>query len=149
MDAKCPFTIRMMRPADYHGVLDLWRACGLPSRPLGRDSEPHIRRELAATHASFLLAEDPQNQLIGTVFATHDGRKGWINRLAVDPRWQSRGVGRALVLAAEEHLRTLGIGIIACLIEGDNDRSEQLFTSLGYVFHDDIRYYTKRKHPGI
>ena len=149
MNTERSFTIRTMRPADYGSVLALWTACGLPSRPCGRDSESHIHGELAHRNASFLLAEDHHKTLIGSVFATHDGRKGWINRLAVDPRWQRQGVGRALVTAAEERLRGHGIEIIACLIEGDNDSSEKLFRALGYIPHDDIRYYTKRRHPDV
>ncbi len=143
------FTIQPMDPDNYRCVRSLWTRCGLASRPNGRDSEQHIRKELAAKTGSFLVAVDADKSLIGTVFATHDGRKGWINRLAVDPRWRGRGVAQALVSTAEIELRKCGIEIIGCLIEDGNSASARLFDTLGYSRHDDIHYYTKRDRPDI
>lgn len=143
------FTIRPMQPADYPDVRLLWARCRLPSRPNGRDAEEHIRQEIARRASSFLVAVTRDGLLIGTVFATHDGRKGWINRLAVDPQWQRRSIGHALVSAAEAELRRNGIEIIGCLIEDGNHASEKLFAAAGYIRHDEIHYYAKRDRPDV
>jgi len=142
-------TIRPLKPGDYSQLISLWARCGLPSRPHGRDSKEHIRTELSRETSSFLVAFDRANDLIGSVFATHDGRKGWINRLAVDPRWRRQGVAQALILEAETRLHESGIEIIGCLIEDGNVASEALFGAVGYVRHNDIHYYTKRSRPDI
>jgi len=87
--------------------------------------------------------------LIGSIFGTHDGRKGWINRLAVDPAHQRQGIAARLVREVEDRLYERGIGIIACLVEDWNSISLQVFEKLGYTRHQDIIYFTKRKYPDI
>jgi ribosomal protein S18 acetylase RimI-like enzyme len=96
----------------------------------------------------FLVAEEG-SRVIGTVLATHDGRKGWINRLAVDAALRKRGIGARLVREAERRLEALGMDILACLIEDDNAVSMEVFEKLGYKKHPEIIYFAKRKYPGI
>jgi ribosomal protein S18 acetylase RimI-like enzyme len=81
------------------------------------------------------------------VVATDDGRKGWINRLAVSPEARRGGIAKALVGAAEAVLAARGILIISCLIEGENEPSLGLFASLGYARQDDIVYHARRLDP--
>ena len=77
-------------------------------------------------------------------------RKGWINRLAVDPDHRGRGHAGRLVAAAEEVLREQGMHVIAVLIESDNAASLALFQKAGYVdprcagSDSGIHYLTKR-----
>ena len=85
------------------------------------------------------------DRLMGAVIVTHDSRKGWINRLAVDPNTRRRGYGSRLVEAAEALLREQGINIIAALVESSNDVSVALFREAGYTEIDGgIHYLTKR-----
>ena len=76
--------IRTLRLSDYEGMLDLFRVCGLGPRSKGRDSRGATARQLRSKRNMFLGAFDG-SRLVGTVLGTHDTRKGWINRLAVDP----------------------------------------------------------------
>jgi len=39
-------------------------------------------------------------ELVGSVLASHDERKGWLNRLAVAPNHRRRGPARRLIAAA-------------------------------------------------
>lgn len=140
--------IRAMRIEDYDVLTQLWDKAGLPYKPGGRDSREHLARELQEGGGFFLVAEH-QGELIGSVFATSDSRKGWINRLAVLPEYQRQGVGRMLVQEAEQRIYATGIEIIACLIEDWNAVSLQAFERMGYVRHDDIKYLTKRRSPEV
>lgn len=77
--------------------------------------------------------------------ATHDSRKGWINRLAVHPDHRRRGYGARLMAAAEKALRDQGMRVIAALVESINPASLALFREVGYVEIDSgIHYLTKR-----
>ena len=137
------WTLRNLRPEDYDELLDLWTAADLPFRPLGRDAREHITHELGGPCSVFLGAE-ADDRLLGAVLGTHDGRKGWINRLAVRPECQLRGIGASLIAALEMRFRSLGLDVIACLIEDWNGRSQEVFERLGYQAHHDITYFTKR-----
>jgi ribosomal protein S18 acetylase RimI-like enzyme len=139
-------TIRAMSLNDYDAVLRLWKQGDIPYRPQGRDSKKNIAQQLKQPTSYFLVAE-AEKQIIGAVVGTHDGRKGWINRLVVAPPFRKKGIGRRLVEAVEQHFTSIGIDIVASLIEDWNITSMQVFTQLGYTKHPDILYYSKRKSP--
>jgi N-acetylglutamate synthase len=138
--------IRDLSIDDYDRIAALWEQAGLPFRPRGRDRRDRVEMEMAASRSVYLGAEH-DGELVGVVVATDDGRKGWINRLAVKPTARRRGVARALVAAAEARLSARGILIIACLIELENVGSLELFADLGYVRADHIAYVAKRLDP--
>jgi ribosomal protein S18 acetylase RimI-like enzyme len=142
--------IREFRLEDYGRVMELWTQGGLPLKPLGRDSLENIARQIGLSNVRFLVAENGEGgRVIGTVLATHDGRKGWINRLAVDADLRKKGIGARLVLAAESWLESQGMDILACLIEEENAVSMAVFEKLGYKKHPEIIYFAKRKYPGV
>ncbi|MDH4210954.1 MAG: GNAT family N-acetyltransferase [candidate division WOR-3 bacterium] len=138
------FTIRKFRMADYDSLLELWDNAGLPHKPKGRDTRENISREINHPNAVFLVAEK-DGCLIGSAFGTHDGRKGWINRVAVLPAHRRQGIAADLVEEIEKHITRMGIGIIACLVEEWNRDSLSFFQKMGYVCHKDIFYLTKRE----
>ena len=137
--------IRQLGLEDYDRLLTLWQQAGLHSlKPRGRDSRAGLARQLA-TGVQTILGLEVGGQLIGAVVATHDSRKGWINRLAVHPDHRRRGHGTRLIAAAEEVLRDEGMRVIAALVESDNPASLALFQEAGYVEIDaGIHYLTKR-----
>jgi GNAT superfamily N-acetyltransferase len=138
---------RILALSDYQAILDLWRRAGLTSiRPHGRDSYEAFARQFASgvQHIIGLLHD---SRLVGAIVATHDGRKGWLNRLAIDPRYRRQGLGRLLIAAAEEWLSSQGLDIWAVLIEEDSQPSLELFQSQGYVLGRDILYLSKRLDP--
>ena len=133
---------------DYEAVLALWQAAGLPIKREGRDSREQFAHQLAGDTQTVLgLRED--GQLIGVVVATHDGRKGWINRLAIHPDYRRQGLGLRLITAAEEALHARGMQVIAALIEDWNKPSLALFERAGYLSHSDIHYVTRREGDNV
>jgi ribosomal protein S18 acetylase RimI-like enzyme len=140
--------IRDFTMGEYDRIMALWTEGGLPLKPRGRDSRASIGKQLGLPNVFFLVAETG-DRIVGTVLATHDGRKGWINRLAVDASWRKRGIGRRLVLEAERRLAAAGMEIFACLIEDGNAASMQVFRRLGYQKHPEIIYFAKRQYPDI
>ena len=140
--------MRRLSAADYDRVIALWRRAGLETiRPSGRDAPEAFAREIESGSATVLGVVADDGTLIGVVVATHDGRKGWINRLATDPDRRREGLGLDLVKAAEQALHEQGIRVIAALVEGDNDTSLAFFQAAGYALHPDVRYLSKRAAP--
>jgi len=137
--------IRTLTLEDYDRWMSVWQRAGLHSaKPKGRDSREAFARQFATgTHTMIGLEVD--GELVGVVLATHDGRKGWINRLAVLPQYRRRGYAARLIAEAERVLRAQGMTIIAALIEGGNNASLALFQKLGYVeLPGGVHYLSKR-----
>ena len=137
--------IRRLGLEDYDELLALWQRSGLHSlKPQGRDSRAALAHQLASG-VQTILGLWVGGQLVGAVVATHDSRKGWINRLVVDPDHRRRGYADRLIAEAERVLRAQGMRVIAALVESDNSSSLALFRKAGYVEVDTgIHYLTKR-----
>ncbi|MEM3770204.1 MAG: GNAT family N-acetyltransferase [Candidatus Bathyarchaeia archaeon] len=140
--------IRKITIAHYEELVNLWRRAGLPFKPRGRDSKEAIARQMSA-NPEFFLGAFENGRLIGAVIISSDGRKGWINRLAVDPDFRRRSVAKALITKAEKVLEDHGVKIFCALIEDENEASKRLFKKCGYVEHRDIIYFSKRESDGI
>lgn len=142
--------IRQLGLDDYDELLALWRRSGLHSlKPQGRDSRSSLARQLASG-VQVILGLEADGQLIGAVVTTHDSRKGWINRLVIDPDHRRQGHAALLITAAEETLHEQGMHIIAVLVEGDNSASLALFQKAGYVeIEPPIHYLSKRESDDV
>jgi ribosomal protein S18 acetylase RimI-like enzyme len=146
--------IRPLKIDDYDAMIDLWQRSGLTSvRPRGRDCREGFTQLLGNSASAnrdctlqAVLGLEKNGQLIGVVIATHDGRKGWINRLAVDPKHRRQRHASQLIVAAEQFLRAQGIAVIAALVERHNKASLALFQGAGYQLADHICYLSKREN---
>jgi ribosomal protein S18 acetylase RimI-like enzyme len=136
-------TIRRFKSKDYLNVIKLWDRAGLSYRPEGRDDIKSIKTQINNSKSIFLVAEADKT-IVGCVLGTHDGRKGWINRLAVDPEIRHRQIARRLIKEVERVFDRLGLEVIACLIEENNTLSKNVFEKLGYEYYP-VDYYSKRK----
>ncbi|MEM3536450.1 MAG: GNAT family N-acetyltransferase [Candidatus Bathyarchaeia archaeon] len=135
--------IRKLTINDYEKIVRLWSRAGLPFKPTGRDSKEAIAAQMNANPEYFLGAFE-DDRLIGTAIISCDMRKGWINRLAVDPDYRRRGVAKALIAECEKILRKQGVRIFCALVEDYNKASKELFKRCGFVEHRDIIYFSKR-----
>jgi ribosomal protein S18 acetylase RimI-like enzyme len=140
--------LRRLTIDDYPELVKLWKRAGLPYKPKGRDSRAHLGREIAANPEFFIGAFD-RDLMAGAILASHDGRKGWLNRVAVDPDYRRQGLARKLTLAGEKALRRHGIKIFGLLIHSYNKASLNLAQSMGYRIHRDILYLTKRDSKAV
>lgn len=140
--------LRRLTTADYPELVKLWRRAGLPYKPRGRDSRSHIAGEMSA-HPDFFIGAFDRELLAGAVVASHDGRKGWLNRVAVDPDYRRQGLARRLTLAGERALRRHGIRIFGLLVHSYNKASLALAQNLGYRLHRDILYLSKRDSESV
>ena len=136
-------SIRQFKPEDYDRIISLWNPADLPVRPKGRDSYENISRQVRNGIAILLVAE-LNGKIVGTILGTHDGRKGWINRLAVDSELRRKNIAKQLVSEAEKWFAENGLDIFACVIEWENTASMEVFKKLGYKEWD-VRYFSKRK----
>ncbi|MBU7046696.1 MAG: GNAT family N-acetyltransferase [Theionarchaea archaeon] len=135
--------IRSLVQEDYDDMVTLWEESGLSYRSKGRDSKELLQKQIEE-NPDLYLGAFINDKLIGCVLATFDGRKGWINRLAVSPEYRKRGIGQQLIDAAEKALKMRGATVIGVLIFDTNTPSLNLFEKMGYTIHDNIQYVSKR-----
>lgn len=138
--------IRSLADESPEALLALWQRAGLHCRPVGRDHPDRLAAEFARNR-DLALGAYREGALVGAVMGTDDGRKGWINRLVVDPVHQRQGVAGRLLAAVEAALEDRGRTVIAALIEDWNEPSLALFDASQYVLHADIHYLSKRRSP--
>jgi GNAT superfamily N-acetyltransferase len=148
MDAADHFHVVHLDASRYGEIVALWRLAGLHIRPDGRDSAEAFTRQMATGVQTPIGLRDGE-RLVAVVLATHDSRKGWINRLAVDPDYRRQGLATRLISLCEEHFRGLGIDMWAALIEDWNEASLALFRSAGYSLADDITYASRRRRADV
>lgn len=67
-----------------------------------------------------------------------DGRRGWINHLAVNPTYQRKGIGTALIRELERRLREKGAQKVNAQIYKSNTKSFEFFKAVGYEVHSDL-----------
>jgi len=103
--------IRTFELTDESAVIALWMRCGL-TRPWN-DPKKDIERKLCVQRHLFLVGTIGQ-ELIATVMAGYEGHRGWINYLAVAPQYQRQGIGRLMMLEAEQLLVEAGCPKINC-----------------------------------
>lgn len=125
--------IRRYAPSDFREVRRLWRQGRLHASR--SDRREALQRSLDRDPDLFLVAEE-RGELIGTILGRFDGRRGWLNRLAVDPRARSRGVGSALIREVERRLRQKGCDKVNLHVTRTNRAVCAFYEALGYRSYD-------------
>jgi N-acetylglutamate synthase len=142
------WAIRRAGREDYDDIISLWTRAGLHHQPNGRDSRENLTRELNDPDVDALVAVSG-DAMIGTIIGTNDGRKGWVNRLAVDPEYRGEGVAKTLVERVEACFRERSLMVFCCLINAENEASQSLFETIGYDRHPEVVYYSKKTGPDV
>ncbi|UCC33062.1 MAG: GNAT family N-acetyltransferase [Candidatus Bathyarchaeota archaeon] len=140
--------IRELTISDYDDMVRLWEQTSMPFKPKGRDSRQEIDHQMRENAELFLGVFD-KRMLVGVVVGSHDGRKGWINRLAVSPECRRRGIAQLLLARVEKALRKKGARIFCALVEESNLESVSLFRKRGYLVHKDILYLSRREGEDV
>ena len=123
-------TVKAIEDGDIPEVIALWQRCG-STRPWN-DPARDIAVARKDTNATVLLGRDDGGALVASVLVGHDGHRGWVYYVTVDPDHRLEGYGRAIMAAAEGWLRARGIEKIQLMVRGDNARVHAFYQSLGY-----------------
>jgi ribosomal protein S18 acetylase RimI-like enzyme len=122
---------------DIAGVIALWQASGL-TRPWN-DPAADIAFARQGSNATILIGRDDR-LIVATVMAGHDGHRGWVYYVAVDPLHRHKGYGRAIMQAAEHWLHQRGIEKLQLLVRPDNGQVKTFYQSLGYFEQERVLY---------
>jgi ribosomal protein S18 acetylase RimI-like enzyme len=135
------FSVRAASAADVDDILALWEdAAENASRP--PDTVEALTALLSRDPEAMIIAER-DGMLIGSIIAGWDGWRYHLYRLSVRPGWRGRGVGSALLGAAEKRLERLGATRIDAMVLDGNELGQNLWRARGYRRQDDWRRWVK------
>jgi ribosomal protein S18 acetylase RimI-like enzyme len=123
-------------PADYDEVMALWSNTeGLTLRDA--DSHEAVARYLARNPGLSFVARDG-GRLVGAVLAGTDGRRGYLQHLAVAPSHRGQGLGRALADRSVQALQSLGIEKCHLMVRQENVQARAFWVHVGWQERDDV-----------
>ncbi|WP_020405340.1 GNAT family N-acetyltransferase [Hahella ganghwensis] len=134
------YEIRSMNIGDYSAVIALWNESeGLTLRD--SDSKDAIARYLARNPGLSFVALFEES-IVGGVLVGTDGRRGYLQHLAVASHYRGLGVGRQLVAAALEGLKAQGIEKTHLFVHAVNKEAQKFYEGLGWIARDEIRMFS-------
>jgi N-acetylglutamate synthase len=119
----------------FAAITDIWLSTGV-SNPARRDDFASVQYNL--DNGGIMLLAFERDELLGTLWLSHDFRRLYLHHMAVLPQNQNHGIGRALLetalrVAAEK-------GYQAKLeVHQDNAAARHLYQSMGFT---DLDGYT-------
>ncbi len=123
--------IQEMSMTDYDEARTLWEeADGFLMGDI--DSRQDIKRFLERNPGLSFVAREGA-QLVGVVLCSHDGRRGYIDQLAVKKSYRRQGIGRSLVARCLFHLMRLGIRRWNLFVVEDNQKAIAFWQALGWA----------------
>ena len=123
--------IQEMMIDDYDEVRDLWLSTD-GVQISDTDSREGLERFLERNAGLSFVARDAQ-QLVAAVLCGHDGRRGYIDHLAVLPSHRRQGIGRSLVSRCLFNLMRVGIRRWHLFVPQENETALAFWSSLGWT----------------
>lgn len=115
---------------DYDAVAELWnRVEGLEIAE--GDAREDVAQYILRNPGLSRVATDG-SAIIGVALCSHDGRRGHIYHLAVDPAYQGRGLGKRLVDESLEGLRRAGLKRAIIMVADNNPRGREFWKRCGW-----------------
>ena len=115
---------------DYEAAVELWKRVEGLDIAEGDDRES-VRRFLGQNRGLSRVATDGST-IVGAALCGHDGRRGYIYHLAVDPAYQGRQLGKRLVEECLAGLRRAGLERANILVAKDNPRGRDFWRRTGW-----------------
>ena len=122
-------SFRTIEDADVEAVIALWRTSGLTRA--WNDPVKDIAFARAGASSTILVGE-AEGAIAASVMVGHDGHRGMLYYVAVEPRHRGQGWGKAAVRAAESWLAQRGVWKINLLVRSENDDVRGFYEKLGY-----------------
>jgi ribosomal protein S18 acetylase RimI-like enzyme len=135
--------IRPFQPEDEAAVIALWHECGLV-QPVN-DPYKDIQRKLLVRPDLFLVGT-LNSEIVASVMAGYEGHRGWLNYVAVAPKYQRRSLARAIVTEAERLLRASGCPKINLQVRTANRGVVEFYRRLGYVADNVVSMGKRLEH---
>ncbi|WP_233407810.1 GNAT family N-acetyltransferase [Marinomonas spartinae] len=132
--------IREMTITDYDAVIELWRQTESMSLREA-DSRESIERYLNRNEGLSFVALN-EDEVVGAVLVGTDGRRGYLQHLAVSLPLRGQKIGQALVDKSIKALALIGIHKTHLFVHNDNLNAQGFYEMLGWFPRDEVRMYS-------
>ena len=120
---------------DQKDVIALWQRAGL-TKP-HNDPQRDIRFAMEGPSSTILLG-CVTGKIVAAVMVGHDGHRGTVYYLGVDPKAQNAGFGGQMLAKAEDWLRARGVWKLNLLIRAGNAQVCDFYRKNGYAVEERI-----------
>ena len=143
-------TFRKVTIQDYEKLMTLWNSVGMSRRALNPvdDSIEGIERYLERNPETCFCAVE-NDVMCGVILTGHDGRRGLIHHMCVNPDYRRQGIAKHLVQLAEEALKKEGIQKVFGVVFKDNEDGNAFWEQQGYTLRTDLNYRNKSLNSQI
>ncbi|MCL9774969.1 GNAT family N-acetyltransferase [Vibrio methylphosphonaticus] len=129
-----------MQSTDYDSVIGLW----------SHTENMQLREADSRESITAYLDQNPNlsyvamvsGQIVGAVLVGTDGRRGYIQHLAVADKHRGKRVGRGLIEQATQALGLIGINKTHLFVTTENENAQQFYRSLGWEDRKEIKMYS-------
>ncbi|WP_261377711.1 GNAT family N-acetyltransferase [Vreelandella titanicae] len=131
---------RTMTINDYEAAIALWSESeGVRLRDA--DSREGIEKYLLRNPGLSFVAE-VEGELVGTIMAGHDGKRGYVQHLSVADSRRRAGIATKLVSLCLEALKSEGIQKSHLMILPENVAAQKFWANQGWAYRSDILLYS-------
>ena len=131
---------RELQIDDYAAIMALWRDTdGIGLRD--SDSIEGLAVYLERNPGLSFVAE-LEKQIIGTIMAGHDGKRGYIQHLAVAEDWRGQGIGRQLTTLCLDALAAAGVLKSHVHVYAHNREGRRFWESKGWHHREELVTYS-------
>jgi ribosomal protein S18 acetylase RimI-like enzyme len=136
------YIIREMTLDDYEGSIALWRrteGMGLSEADSSDSIAYYLNRN---PDLSFVSVSVDDGKIIGTVLCGHDGRRGFMYHVAVDPHYRGKSIAKKLVGCSLNKLKIAGITKCHLMVLEDNEIGNRFWSQSGWQRRNNILLYS-------
>ena len=133
-------TIRTMTIEDYDLIYELWmKIKGFAIRSID-DSKEGVERFLKRNPDTSVVAVK-NGRIVGAILCGHDGRRGCLYHVCVDPDYRKQGIGTAMVVFTMNALKKENISKVSLIAFTQNDIGNAFWRKIGWTQRRDLNYY--------
>jgi N-acetylglutamate synthase len=135
-------SIESLQITDYAEVFAFWRNIqGIYLHNDYSETPEGFARFLERNPGHSFVARNG-GRLVGAVLGSQDGRRGFINHMAVAPEYRRLGIGRQLAGKVTQSLKAVGILKVALFVLKTSPEARAFWSSIGFKPEELVDVYS-------
>ena len=107
----------------------------------------YVYRDKSIVLGCIMLSLSKDEVYNNVSWLTKDEKNLYVHRLAVDPKYQKKGIGKLLMDFAEEYGRNNGLKSVRLDTFSKNKRNNKFYRSRNYIQLDDVYFPNQSEFP--